>query len=126
MACTMSTKNKCGLPINGNVTDYMNNKTDSTFPLWFGLIVYWLLTYILLIAAMNNTHGHFGYPLDDTYIHMAIAKHFVNDGSWGVVQNVFSSSTSSPLWTLLIAITYKIFGVNDWTPFLSSLLFFIE
>lgn len=119
----MSTKNKCGLPINGNVTDYMNNKTDSTFPLWFGLIVYWLLTYILLIAAMNNTHGHFGYPLDDTYIHMAIAKHFVNDGSWGVVQNVFSSSTSSPLWTLLIAITYKIFGVNDWTPFLSSLLF---
>jgi len=102
----------------------MNNKTKSTFPLWFGLIFYWLLTYILLFMSINKTHGHFGYSLDDTYIHMAIAKHFANDGSWGVVQNIFSSSTSSPLWTLLIAITYnyKIFGVNDWTPFLLSLL----
>ncbi len=100
----------------------MDKKTDSTFPLWFSLIAYWLLTSILLVSAIKTTNGHFGYPLDDAYIHMAIAKHFVTNGSWGVAQNGFSSSTSSPLWTFLIAISYKIFGINDWTPFLLSLL----
>jgi hypothetical protein len=104
--------------------DYlMVNKTNSTFPLWFALIVYWLLTCILLIASLITTNGHFGYSLDDTYIHMAIAKHFVNDGSWGVGLNGYSSSTSSPLWTLLIAMTYNIFGINPWSPFILSLLF---
>jgi hypothetical protein len=76
----------------------------------------------LLVAAIKTANGHFGYPLDDTYIHMSIAKHFVINSTWGVTQYGFSSTTSSPLWTLLIAITYKIFGVNDWTPFLLSLL----
>lgn len=100
----------------------MTNKTNTVFPLLFALLVYWLLTYMLLITSLQGTHEHFVYPLDDTYIHMAIAKHFINDGSWGVGQSGFSSSTSSPLWTLLIAMSYEVFGVNDWSPFILALL----
>lgn len=100
----------------------MNNKTTSTVPLWFSLIVFGLLTAVLMVVAMQKTNGHFGYPLDDTYIHMAMAKNFALYDSWGINQDVFSSTTSSPLWTLLIAITYMIFGINDWVPFLLSLI----
>ena len=90
--------------------------------LWINLIIYWLLSFFLLSVSMVNTQGHFGYPLDDTYIHMAMGKHFIEDGFWGVSQNGFSSSTSSPLWTFLIAFSYKIFGINDWIPFALGLL----
>jgi len=100
----------------------MTSKTTSIFPFWSALTIYWLLTGTLLLASVSNTHGSFIYPLDDTYIHMAMAKHFVRDGIWGVDKSSFSSSTSSPLWTLLIAITYKIFGVNIWSPLLLSLI----
>ena len=101
----------------------MVRNKSTYFSLWLALILYWLFTAFLLINAMMNINWHFGYPLDDTYIHMAIAKHFINDGIWGVSLNGYSSSTSSPLWTFLIAIVYRIFGVNDWAPFSLSLLF---
>lgn len=86
--------------------------------LWYSLITYWMLVIFLLLAALENTNGHFGYPIDDTYIHMAIGKHFATDGFWGVSQFGFSSSTSSPLWTFLISVTYMLFGVNALSPFL--------
>jgi hypothetical protein len=100
----------------------MKRKMNIRYPLWLALMIYWLLIFALLSASLMKTNGHFGYPLDDTYIHMAIGKHLTNDGFWGVSTNGFSSSTSSPLWTFLIAITYKTFGINDWTPFILCLL----
>ncbi len=100
----------------------MVNKTTSTIPFWSALTIYWLLTGALLLLSLDNTQGRVIYPLDDTYIHMAMAKNFVKDGVWGIDKNSFSSSTSSPLWTLLIAITYKIFGINIWSPLLLSVM----
>lgn len=89
--------------------------------LWFALLFYWLLVSILIFASITNI-GHFGYPIDDTYIHMAMAKHLAKDGFWGVSEFGFSSSTSSPLWTFLIAVSYVAFGVNDYLPFLLALI----
>ena len=103
-------------------TTDVRRKTGSSYPLWISLLIYWLLTLALLVAAIGANDGYFGYPLDDTYIHMAIGKHFVESGSWSVSNAGFTSSTSSPLWTFLIALSYKIFGVNDWAPFVLCLL----
>ena len=91
-------------------------------PLIFSLAFFLLLIGISIYRAYTLTSGHFGYPLDDTYIHMAISKHMVNDGIWGVSQAGFSSSTSSPLWTLLIVLSYLLFGVNDWSPIILSVI----
>jgi hypothetical protein len=91
-------------------------KGKSWAPLWIVLLLYWLLTLALLVVAVGNTGGKLVYPIDDTYIHMAMAKYFVRDGIWGVSQNGFSSTTSSPLWTLCIALIYMLFGVNEWAP----------
>jgi hypothetical protein len=100
----------------------MKSKIQVFCPLWLALFIYWLITFALLSVSVMRTHGHFGYPLDDTYIHMAMAKHFIKDGFWGVSQTGFSSSTSSPLWTLLITLTYFLLGINDWTPFALCLI----
>ncbi len=100
----------------------MKNNTNNRLALWLTLIIYWALTFGLLQASLQKTKGHFGYPLDDTYIHMAIARHVAEDGVWGVSMHEFSSSTSSPLWTFLITLAYIAFGVNDWTPLALSTL----
>ena len=100
----------------------MKRFLHSGYPLWVALLLYWLLTFGLLEVSLVRTGGHFGYPLDDTYIHMAMARHMAESGVWGLTRYAFSSSTSSPLWTALLAAAYKLFGVNDWTPFALSLL----
>src|SRR5258708_30492274 len=45
-----------------------------------------------------------------------MAKNFALHNVWGVTPYEFSSSTSSPLWTLILGILYKLFGVNDYIP----------
>jgi hypothetical protein len=66
--------------------------------------------------AVDLNFGKFTYALDDTYIHMSIARHFAEDGVWGTTRYAFTSATSSPLWTLLLAGIYFVFGVSDLTP----------
>jgi hypothetical protein len=80
-------------------------------------VVTYLAVVIALAAAITaKTGGTLVYPLDDTYVHMAIAKHTAVDGVWGVTSEHFTSASSSPLWTALLAVTYAIFGVSDAAP----------
>lgn len=60
----------------------------------------------VLILSIEKTDGILTYALDDAYIHMAIARNFIASGSWGISPESFSSSTSSPLWTGLIAVGF--------------------
>lgn len=93
------------------------------WPLFCALIVYWLTLTVLVILSTNLNQGHLIYPLDDTYIHMSIAKNLVLHHVWGVTRYEFTSSTSSPLWTLLVALTYLIFGVNEISPLILNVIF---
>ncbi len=85
-----------------------------------------LLFLVLLVAAVTSDlqvcAGHFGYPLDDTYIHMAMAKNFAFHGVWGITRYEFTSSTSSPLFTLLLAGCYWLTGIHELTPFVLNCL----
>jgi hypothetical protein len=69
-----------------------------------------------LRAGMRGTEGHLIYSLDDAYIHMAVAKNLAHHGIWGCTPFHFSSSSSSPLWTLLLGAAYRVFGVRDAIP----------
>lgn len=86
------------------------------------LVVYWLAVAGLLTLSLGRTDGHLVYPLDDAYVHMAIAKHASQQGVWGVTAERFASASSSPLWTGLLATAYALTGVRDATPFVLSLL----
>ncbi|MCX7983664.1 MAG: hypothetical protein N3A63_02025 [Bacteroidetes bacterium] len=81
------------------------------------IIILPTLSYVLTLT--NNT---FVYALDDTYIHMAMAKNLALHGVYGVTQYEFSSASSSPFWTVLLGGLYSIFGVSEYTPFIVNVV----
>lgn len=92
-------------------------------PFALGAAVFLALLTTLAVKSLQVNAGHLIYTLDDPYIHMAIAKNLATHGVFGVTQFSFSSSTSSPLWTLLLAACYRLWGVSDWIPGILATLF---
>jgi len=82
------------------------------------LSIFLVLFFFLFYLISDN----FSYCLDDTYIHMGIAKNFVKFNNWGSSIQGFESSTSSPIWTFLIAIFFFIFGINDFIPLIINFI----
>ena len=82
-----------------------------------------ILFAVVTVALLRQTGGHFTYALDDAYIHMAIAKNLALHGVWGVQADAFSSASSSPLWTALLGVSFKIFGVWDYMPIVLNTVF---
>lgn len=71
---------------------------------------------MLLTMALRQTDGQLIYARDDTYIHMAMSRNLAQLGVWGVTRYGFSSSSSSLLWTLILALAYIVTGIHELTP----------
>jgi hypothetical protein len=70
--------------------------------------------------------GVFVYPLDDTYIHLALAKAFGNTGIWGVSEGIPGGASSSPLWSVLLALVTPLHlgpSAYSWVPFALNIIF---
>jgi len=76
----------------------------------------------VLLAIVVRHCGGLIYGLDDTYIHMAVAKNLARHGVWGINPYEWSSPSSSPAYTLLLAIVFRIFGVNAWAPLVLNII----
>jgi hypothetical protein len=63
-------------------------------------------------AVARQTGGMFVYPLDDSYIHLALARTLVLHHNWGISPTEFASASSSPGWTVLLAMTEEVFGLH--------------
>ncbi|MBL0174662.1 MAG: glycosyltransferase family 39 protein [Ignavibacteria bacterium] len=74
-----------------------------------------------LSIAAND--GHFVHPLDDPYIHMAMAKNLVENGVYAPGSGTFAAASSSPLWTFLLAGSFAVAGAREWLPLAWNLLF---
>jgi hypothetical protein len=79
----------------------------------------------ILRQAYRLTFGRQFYMLDDAYIHAAIARHIVQDHTFGISPHVFSSASSSILWPLLLAVSFKLFGIHIIFPLLLNAIFSI-
>ena len=69
------------------------------------LVLCSILIYTVLVAALIAEvfvkTGHFVYPLDDAYIHLALAEQLAH-GQYGTNPGEFSSPSSSLLWPFLL------------------------
>ena len=85
-------------------------------PFLIAAAAYAAVTAAILLASLHAADGHFIYPLDDTYINMAMAKNFASHGVWGISPYQFSSSTSSPLYVLVLSTIYRFVGPSQYVP----------
>ena len=90
--------------------------------LCFVSVLYLALSFWVLRAGLSHT-GTLTYPLDDTYIGMAMAKNFALHGVWGISRTRFASATSSPGFILLLAAAYRLTQPTVWWPLALSLGF---
>lgn len=81
------------------------------------VIVSLVIVTVIEFETVRQT-GHVVYPIDDPYIHMAMARHFAEDGVFGVSKTGFSATSSSPFWTLLLGVFFKITGNHESIPLL--------
>jgi hypothetical protein len=88
-----------------------------TCVVFFGVCLGYYLNVLL------KTDSHYIYPLDDAYIHLAMAKNFALHDVWGVTRYKFSSTSSSPLFTCLLSGLIKIFGNSDQIPLYFNVIF---
>jgi len=97
----------------------------SRWPLWLALMLFTLLTALLAAISLGRCDGHLIYALDDAYIHMAIGRNVALHGVWGATSRHFGSSSSSLLWTSLIALADWLVGVCNATPLALDAVFAI-
>ena len=90
--------------------------TDRQYPFWIALSVYLVTVAGLVAFGMWESQGTFTYSLDEAYIHLALSKNLAQHGVWGVTEYGFSNSSSSILWSLLLAGAFLCFGVHEWMP----------
>jgi hypothetical protein len=81
-----------------------------------GLVVLWTLVLVLHGAILRHTGGEPSYPVDDAFIHLAIAKSLAFSGTFGVVPHTFASASSSIVWPWLLAGLFRVCGDSPWAP----------
>ena len=101
----------------------MKEQWKSLWPAAAGTAVFAGAVVWLLIASVAANEGHLVYPLDDTFIHMAVAENLAQHGTFGITPGTYTSVSSSPLYTLLLAGVYAVSGVWTAAPVVLNLLF---
>ena len=96
--------------------------TLATLVVLLAIGLYLGLVGILLSVSLARTGGTFVYAQDDPYIHLALARTLADHGVWGIRQAEFTSASSSPLWTLLLAALWKLGAQAVWVPFALNIL----
>lgn len=81
-------------------------------------------------AVLRHTGGNVSYPVDDTFIHLSLAKQLATNGVYGVTPHEFTAASSSIGWPFLLAAVMKVSGATPWLPLLLNgaiavLLFFV-
>ena len=59
-----------------------------------------------LFIGLSAANGGPGFPLDDGWIHQTYARNLARNGRLEFIPGIVSSGSTSPLWTILLAIGY--------------------
>jgi hypothetical protein len=78
---------------------------------------------LMYTAALRHTGGVISYPVDDAFIHLALAKQIALGSVYGVVPDEFAAASSSIGWPLILAFAIKLAGAKAWLPLALNSLF---
>lgn len=93
------------------------------WPLLLAIALLFALGLPPFLEAVRRNDGQWVYPLDDTYISLAVGKSFASSGIWGLnPHSGFSFGTSSPLYPLFLAGLFLLTGVHEITPLLVNVV----
>ena len=67
-----------------------------------------LLVVAILAVALYGLTANGGFPLDDSWIHQVYGRNLAETGMWAFVPGVPSAASTSPMYTVLLAIGYKL------------------
>jgi hypothetical protein len=96
---------------------------QKNFPAWIILITG--LVFALVFVFVSYLAYKPGFPLDDSWIHQTYARNLAKTGLWQFVPGETSGGSTSPLWTMLLALGYLI-GFSSpfvWTVAMSAVCF---
>lgn len=87
------------------------------------MMAIYLVAVMVMWRAIHNRTGEISYTLDDAYIHATIAKNLSAHGTFGIIPGEFAAASSSPLWSLLLALVFAVIGIHSWIPAVLATLF---
>src|SRR5579859_3610204 len=61
---------------------------------------------VIIYVVYTALNGGIGFPLDDSWIHQVYARNLAQTGQWAFVSGVPSAASTSPLYTVVLAIGY--------------------
>gem|GEM_PF-445448 len=77
---------------------------------WWGSASYLAVTTWYVAEIYRSSRHHMVYLLDDAAIHLVVARNLATHFTWGINPGHFESASSSPLWTVMLAIFIRPFG----------------
>ncbi len=86
----------------------------------------WMLAGITLLSVglylvFSRVYYHFGFPLDDAWIHQTYARNLALRGEWSFFPGQTSGGSTAPLWSALLAIGFLVrLAPYIWTYSLSA------
>lgn len=89
------------------------------WPLLVGVATVLSVTAILIEVTWSRAGGNLVYALDDSYIHLAVARNLRDSGTWGIWPGIFTTPCSSLLWPLLLAAA----NAGVWMPLIFNVVF---
>ena len=87
--------------------------------LWAGLGLALAISIVFLVAGWRaewQLVHTWGVPLDDSWIHCQIARNLTDGHGWSYNPGVPVQNSSGPLWTVLVAVGFLVFGPQVWVP----------
>ncbi|MEQ9119465.1 hypothetical protein [Fulvivirga sp.] len=97
---------------------------------WIAIAIFSIVFLILFAFSIQRNNGEFVYPIDDTYIHMAIANNTADYGMWGIDKYSFSATSSSLLYGGLLTAIFLLIDHSLFIPLgfniVCALLIFLQ
>jgi hypothetical protein len=99
-------------------------RTSRVFPVSMILLAGMFLSILVYLSASRTIYAS-GFPLDDAWIHQTYARNLGLHGEWAFLPGRPSAGSTSPLWTVLLALGYLLrLPYLTWAFFLGSLSLF--